>query len=81
MQSLKPALNNYQKDILEVSEWLAIKKNFWQRCLSFVLLQEYIKQKQMHPYIRKAIKKQENDDEYYIKNVIAWLQRDLAKHA
>jgi 3-methyladenine DNA glycosylase AlkD len=45
-----------------------------------VLIQEYAKNEALHTAIRKRVDKLRNDDEYYVKKAVQWIDRDLEKH-
>jgi 3-methyladenine DNA glycosylase AlkD len=79
MQGLKPILKTHQEEIFD----LAIKYNqspdFWKRRLSLVLVEWYTRIKSLHPEIKKLVRALENDDEYYVKKAITWINKNLDK--
>ena len=66
-----------QKEIFEFSQKLVSKKNFWQRRLGLVLLINFIKDKKFKPLIKGILKKVRDDEEYYVKKAVEWLERKL----
>jgi 3-methyladenine DNA glycosylase AlkD len=44
-----------------------------------VLAEWYTRIKSLHPEIKKLVKNLENDEEYYVKKAIVWINKNLAK--
>lgn len=80
MQSVKKILKLRQSEIFKLSDSMFRSKSLWQRRLSLVLLQGFTKQKELRREIKIRIDRLREDDEYYVKKAIQWLDRDLEKH-
>ena len=79
MQSLKPILKTHQKEIFALAWKYNRSKDFWQRRLSLVLVEWYTRIKELHPEIKKLVKNLENDDEYYVKKAVVWINKNFTK--
>jgi 3-methyladenine DNA glycosylase AlkD len=79
MQGLKPILKTHQAQIFELAKKYNQSPDFWQRRLSLVLVEWYTRIKVLHPEIKKLVKALENDDEYYVKKAIVWINKNLEK--
>ncbi|MBP6432299.1 MAG: DNA alkylation repair protein [Ferruginibacter sp.] len=79
MQSLKAIINTHQTQIFALAKQLNKSKNFWERRLSLVLVEYYTRNKDLHPQIIELIKPLENDEEYYVKKAIVWINKNFKK--
>jgi 3-methyladenine DNA glycosylase AlkD len=79
MQGLKPILKTHQKDIFALAKKCNQSTDFWQRRLSLVLVEWYTRMKELHPEIKKLVRALENDEEYYVKKAIVWINKNLEK--
>lgn len=79
MQGLKPILKTHQKEIFALAWKYNSSTDFWQRRLSLVLVEWYTRIKELHPEIKKLVKNLENDDEYYVKKAVVWINKNLKK--
>lgn len=79
MQSLKPVAQKMQKQIFDLSAKLFKSKNLWERRLSLVLIEVFTKDKSLHPEIMKRAKMLGNDDEYYVRKAVEWINRNIKK--
>ena len=79
MQGLKPILKTHQKQIFDLAKKYNQSADFWQRRLSLVLVEWYTRIKELHPEIKKLVKALENDEEYYVKKAIVWINKNLEK--
>jgi len=79
MQSLKPLVKKYSKEIFALAHKLNHSKDLWQRRLSLVMVEWYTRDQQYHAEINKLVANLENDKEYYVKKAIVWLKRNLEK--
>ena len=79
MQGLKPILKTHQTEIFTLAWKYNSSKDFWQRRLSLVLVEWYTRVKALHPEIKKLVKNLENDDEYYVKKAVVWINKNFAK--
>jgi len=79
MQGLKPILKTHQQPIFDLAKKYNQSPDFWKRRLSLVLVEWYTRIKSLHPEIKKLIRALENDDEYYVKKAIVWINKNLEK--
>ena len=79
MQSLKPVAKKIQKEIFDLSAKLLKSKNLWERRLSLVIIEVFTKDRSLHPEIMKRITMLENDEEYYVKKAVVWINRNFEK--
>ena len=79
MQSPKPINKSHAKEIFALSNELIKSKNFWQRRLALVLSEWYTRDKVFHPQIKVLLAQVKNDDEYYVKKAIVWINRNFEK--
>ncbi len=79
MQGLKPILKTHQQEIFALAKKYNQSPDFWQRRLSLVLVEWYTRIKELHPEIKKLVKALENDDEYYVKKAIVWINKNFEK--
>lgn len=79
MQALKQLLKTHQKEIFALAWKYNSSEDFWQRRLSLVLVEWYTRIPSHHTEIKKLIKNLENDNEYYVKKAVAWINRNLLK--
>ena len=79
MQALKPVAKTIQKEIFDLSAKLIKSKNLWERRLSLVIIEVFTKDKSLQPEIRKRVNTLEDDDEYYVKKAVDWINRNFKK--
>ena len=79
MQGLKPILKTHQQEIFALAWKYNSSKDFWQRRFSLVLVEWYTRIKALHPEIKKLVKNLENDEEYYVKKAIVWINKNFEK--
>ena len=79
MQSPKPINKSHAKEIFTLSNELIRSKNFWQRRLSLVLSEWYTRDRSFHPQIRTLLAQVKEDDAYYVKKAIVWINRNFEK--
>lgn len=79
MQGLKPILKTHQKEIFTLAWKYNSSKDFWQRRLSLVLVEWYTRDKTFHSQIKQLVKQLENDNEYYVKKAIVWINKNFSK--
>ena len=79
MQGLKPILKTHQKEIFALAWKYNSSEDLWQRRLSLVLVEWYTRVRSLHPEIKKLVKNLENDEEYYVKKAILWINKNFAK--
>jgi 3-methyladenine DNA glycosylase AlkD len=79
MQFLRGIVKTHAEDIFSLAEKFSGSEDPWQRRLSLVMVEWYTRMKEYHPGIKKLVKKLENDEEYYVKKAVAWINRNLKK--
>ena len=79
MQSPKPINKSHAREIFSLSNELIRSKNFWQRRLALVLSEWYTRDKTFHPQIRSLLALVKNDEEYYVKKAVVWINRNFEK--
>jgi len=79
MQGLKPILKSHQVKIFELAKKYNQSSDFWQRRLSLVLVEWYTRIRDLHPEIKKLVRALENDEEYYVRKAIVWINKNLEK--
>lgn len=79
MQAPKKLNKTHSKEIFQIANSYIISKNLWQRRLAVVLVEWYTRDKSYHPAIRQLLKKVENDNEYYVKKAVIWINRNFRK--
>jgi 3-methyladenine DNA glycosylase AlkD len=80
MQSIKPLTRKFSEEIFSLAALLVASKNFWKRRLSLVLVEELTKYPEHHARIGKLVARLKNDNEYYVRKAVEWLERNLEKH-
>jgi 3-methyladenine DNA glycosylase AlkD len=78
-QSLKPLVEKYKKEIWEISDELITSKNEWQRRYALVMIEYYTRYPEDHSRIKKQIAKVKDDNEFYVKKAVKWLERNMKK--
>lgn len=79
MQGPKKINKSHSKEIFQISNSIIVSKNLWQRRFAIVLAEWYTRDKNFHPSIRQLLKKVENDNEYYVKKAVVWINRNFRK--
>jgi len=79
MQALKPLVNSHQEVIFRMAKVFNCSKDPWQRRLSLVMVEWYTRKKEHHQQIKQLVKGLENDEEYYVKKAIVWINRNFEK--
>lgn len=79
MQSLKPIVKSHAQEIFQLSEKYITSKKMWQRRLALVLVEWHCREKEFKPAVKALLKKVEDDNEYYIKKAVVWINASLNK--
>ena len=79
MQGLKPILKTHQQTVFELAKKYNQSPDFWKRRLSLVLVEWYTRIKSLHPEIKRLIRALENDEEYYVRKAVIWINKNLEK--
>jgi 3-methyladenine DNA glycosylase AlkD len=79
MQGLKPILKTHQQEIFALATKYNSSTDSWQRRLSLVLVEWYTRIPSLHPQIKKLVKNLEEDDAYYVKKAVVWINKNFQK--
>jgi 3-methyladenine DNA glycosylase AlkD len=80
MQALKGVRKKHAEEIFRLAEKYNRSKDPWQRRLSLVMVEWYTRDPLCHGQIKKLVKAVEEDDEYYVKKAVQWINRNFSKH-
>ncbi|MDP4262111.1 MAG: DNA alkylation repair protein [Bacteroidota bacterium] len=79
MQFLRGIVKTHPEDIFALAEQYNRSGDPWQRRLSLVMVEWYTRLKEFHPPIKRLVKNLKNDEEYYVKKAIVWINRNFDK--
>ena len=79
MQFLRGIAKTHAKEIFELATYYNHSKDPWQRRVSLVMVEWYTRLGQHHDEIKKLVKTLENDDEYYVKKAVVWINKNFKK--
>jgi 3-methyladenine DNA glycosylase AlkD len=79
MQFLRGIVHTHQKLIFDLAKKLNCSKDPWQRRLSLVMVEWYTRKGETHKEIKELVKNLENDNDYYVKKAIVWINRNFKK--
>jgi len=79
MQFLRGLVKTHQKPIFDLAFKLNRSKDPWQRRLSLVMVEWYTRVGEAHKEIRELVKNLDNDEEYYVKKAVTWINRNFKK--
>jgi 3-methyladenine DNA glycosylase AlkD len=79
MQGLKKMVGTHQQEIFSLAKKYNRSKNLWQRRLSLVMVEWYTRDKAAHAAINELVAALEDDEEYYVKKAVQWINRNLKK--
>jgi 3-methyladenine DNA glycosylase AlkD len=79
MQFLRGIVKTERDAIFRIAAKFAGSRNFWQRRLALVMMEWYTRHSDDHAAIKEIVSRLENDDEYYVKKAVAWINRNFAK--
>jgi 3-methyladenine DNA glycosylase AlkD len=79
MQFLRGIVKTHSKEIFDLARKLNRSKDPWQRRLSLVMVEWYTRRREARKYIRDLVRKLENDNEYYVKKAVVWINRNFEK--
>lgn len=79
MQALKPLVKTHQQEIFSLATQYNKSPNLWLRRLSLVLIEWYTRDASTHAAINKLIRNLKNDEEYYVKKAVEWIERNMRK--
>jgi len=79
MQFLRGIVKTHPRDIFDVAGQYNKAKDAWQRRLSLVMVEWYTRLGEHHDEIKKLVRNLENDDEYYVKKAVIWINKNFKK--
>lgn len=79
MQFLRGIVKTHAKDIFALAAEYNHSKDPWQRRLSLVMVEWYTRRRNYYSAIKKLVQNLENDDEYYVKKAVTWINRNFSK--
>jgi len=79
MQFLRGIVKTHRNDIFRIAEKFNRSPDPWKRRLSLVMVEWYTRHSSDHTDIKKLVKNVENDDEYYVKKAVQWINRNFKK--
>lgn len=79
MQFLRGIVTTHAKEIFELARKYSRSKNSWQRRLSLVMVEWYTRKKEYTAEIKQLVKALENDEEYYVKKAVVWINKNFKK--
>jgi 3-methyladenine DNA glycosylase AlkD len=79
MQFLRGIVKTHTNEIFKLAAEYNHSKDPWQRRLSLVMVEWYTRIGEHHSEIKKLVKNLENDDEYYVKKAIVWINKNFKK--
>ncbi len=79
MQALQTIRKTHEQEIFALAKKYNRSPNLWLRRLSLVLVEWYTRDKSLHAEINKLVKPLENDNEYYVKKAVIWINKNFAK--
>jgi len=79
MQVPKQINKTHPGELFAISNALITSKNLWQRRFALVLTEWYTRDKKFHPAILELLEKVKDDDAYYVKKAVVWIQRNFRK--
>jgi 3-methyladenine DNA glycosylase AlkD len=79
MQFLRGIVKTHAEEIFTLAAKYNRSKDPWQRRLSLVMAEWYTRHHDHHAEIKKLVKNLENDNEYYVKKAVVWINRNFTK--
>jgi 3-methyladenine DNA glycosylase AlkD len=79
MQALQTIFKTAQKEIFALAKKYNRSANFWERRLSLVLVEWYTRDKTLHEEIKKLVDALKDDEEYYVKKAVIWINKNFIK--
>ena len=79
MQFLRGIVKTHKQQIFDLAKKMNPSKDPWQRRLSLVMVEWYTRHSETHNEIKTLVKNLENDDEYYVKKAVIWINRNFKK--
>jgi len=79
MQALKGVRKKMGEEIFLLATKYNRSKNSWQRRLSLVMVEWYTRDPSYHNQIKRLVNAVENDEEYYVRKAVQWINRNFKK--
>jgi 3-methyladenine DNA glycosylase AlkD len=79
MQFLRGIVKTHHDKIFDLAAKLNHSKDPWQRRLSLVMVEWYTRKGETHKEIKALVRNLENDNEYYVKKAVVWINRNFNK--
>lgn len=79
MQFLRGIVKTHQNKIFDLARKLNHSKDPWQRRLSLVMVEWYTRKGESHKAIKELLKDLENDNEYYVRKAVVWINKNFKK--
>jgi 3-methyladenine DNA glycosylase AlkD len=79
MQFLRGIVKTHRDKIFDLAAKLNHSKDPWQRRLSLVMVEWYTRKGETHKEIKALVRNLENDNEYYVKKAVVWINRNFNK--
>jgi 3-methyladenine DNA glycosylase AlkD len=79
MQFLRGVVRTHADEIFAIANKLSKSRNPWQRRLSLVMVEWYTRSGQHHAEIKKLVTQLKDDEEYYVKKAVTWINRNFKK--
>ena len=79
MQALKGVRKTHTEEIFALAKVYNRSKDPWQRRLSLVMVEWYTRDSSQHTRIKSLVKSLHDDEEYYVRKAVQWINRNFAK--
>ena len=79
MQFLRGIVKTHATEIFAIADKFNHSKNPWQRRLSLVMVEWYTRKNEHKDQVKQLVKSLENDQEYYVKKAVSWINRNFKK--
>ena len=76
MQFLRGIVLTHADAIFKRAETLSRSKDFWQRRLALVIVEWYTRKPEYDAAIMKLVDRLRNDEAYYVRKAVAWIERN-----
>ena len=79
MQALKPLVLTHRDKIFALAKKYNTSSDSWQRRLSLVLVEVYTRFPECHNEIKRMVTNLLNDEDYYVKKAVVWINANFKK--
>lgn len=77
MQFLRGVVKTHAGEIFKIAGQYNRSPNSWLRRLSLVMVEWYTRDESFYPQIKALVKNLSEDDEYYVKKAVVWINRNF----